>query len=515
MLFTTCQNEPVKLVLGIGQYNTEGEAESESFESYGLPMPELVAAYRIVLHKHPNYINDSQTKIVLINKITVVNDGGSADLTNHNLFTDRFNGIQHPTSAIVGLDQALAEAGKLKDIEMVGTMKSVLTINEITRDAKLNTFQSNSKNMPAIYGGGNEFGESRVLVSEVGSDFSPAGADGWSEVGGGFSRGGDVGGEFSPAIADMWSGAALALNGKIYCPATMAEQVLEIDPETEKTTLIGSVYSGHAKWHGIALASNGKLYCPPRTAGTQVLEIDPITKTTTLIGSVYSGTNKWLSIANSSVNGKLYCPPFDYGLFLEIDPVTKVTTTFGSGFGGTYFSIIDGKDGFMYSANDTRIVKINPINKAISSITKPANYQKLHFLILGKDKKIYCIPNSSESVILKYDPQTNIFRRFTTFETLADQGGFWGGALGADGKLYLCPEGYPYFVCIDTEKESFEIIEQPVAGYEGGHMRGLVLAPNGNLYTDVSFTNRVHKLDTFPKSVDFQKYLLLPKNIIN
>ena len=49
-------------------------------------------------------------------KITVVNDGGSADLTNHNLFTDRFNGIQHPTSAIVGLDQALAEAGKLKEI---------------------------------------------------------------------------------------------------------------------------------------------------------------------------------------------------------------------------------------------------------------------------------------------------------------------------------------------------------------------------------------------------------------
>jgi streptogramin lyase len=84
-------------------------------------------------------------------------------------------------------------------------------------------------------------------------------------------------------------GITSAANGKLYCAPRDPTQVLEIDPVTGTTALIGSVYAGTAKYYGITSAANGKLYCAPFNA-TQVLEIDPVTGTTTLIGSVYADT---------------------------------------------------------------------------------------------------------------------------------------------------------------------------------------------------------------------------------
>ena len=65
----------------------------------------------------------------------------------------------------------------------------------------------------------------------------------------------------------------LAPNGKIYGIPRDATQVLEINPETGTTALIGSTYSDTGKWVGGVLAPNGKIYGIPLTA-TQVLEIN-------------------------------------------------------------------------------------------------------------------------------------------------------------------------------------------------------------------------------------------------
>jgi streptogramin lyase len=62
-----------------------------------------------------------------------------------------------------------------------------------------------------------------------------------------------------------------------------------------------------SKYYGITSAANGKLYCAPLDA-TQVLEIDPVTGTTALIGSVYADISKYIGIT-SAANGKLYCAP--------------------------------------------------------------------------------------------------------------------------------------------------------------------------------------------------------------
>jgi streptogramin lyase len=77
------------------------------------------------------------------------------------------------------------------------------------------------------------------------------------------------------------------------------------------------VYAGTGKYAGITPAANGKLYCAPLIS-TQVLEIDPVTGTTALIGSVYAGTLKYYGIT-SAANGKLYCAPTTATQVLEID----------------------------------------------------------------------------------------------------------------------------------------------------------------------------------------------------
>jgi hypothetical protein len=64
-------------------------------------------------------------------------------------------------------------------------------------------------------------------------------------------------------------------NGKLYCAPFNATQVLEIDPVTGTTTLIGSVLAGNYKYGGITSAANGKLYCAPHAAN-QVLEINSV-----------------------------------------------------------------------------------------------------------------------------------------------------------------------------------------------------------------------------------------------
>jgi hypothetical protein len=75
-------------------------------------------------------------------------------------------------------------------------------------------------------------------------------------------------------------------------------------------------YVGSNKWVGGALGPNGKIYGIPRNA-TQLLEIDPATKTSALVGTVSSSTNKWFGGVLAK-NGKIYGFPQNALEMLEI-----------------------------------------------------------------------------------------------------------------------------------------------------------------------------------------------------
>jgi hypothetical protein len=61
------------------------------------------------------------------------------------------------------------------------------------------------------------------------------------------------------------------------------------------TNLIGDVYSGGARWNGGILAPNGLIYFSPYNAN-QILKLDPATNQTSLVGSIYSGGSKHTAV---------------------------------------------------------------------------------------------------------------------------------------------------------------------------------------------------------------------------
>jgi hypothetical protein len=58
-------------------------------------------------------------------------------------------------------------------------------------------------------------------------------------------------------------GRVLAPNGLIYFSPYNANQILKLDPATNQTSLVGSIYSGGSKHTGGVLAPNGMIYFAP------------------------------------------------------------------------------------------------------------------------------------------------------------------------------------------------------------------------------------------------------------
>ena len=63
-----------------------------------------------------------------------------------------------------------------------------------------------------------------------------------------------------------YAGCVTAPNGKIYFAPYNASKILELDPTTGVTTLVGSVLAGTVKYYGGVLAPNGKIYFAPYSA---------------------------------------------------------------------------------------------------------------------------------------------------------------------------------------------------------------------------------------------------------
>jgi hypothetical protein len=62
---------PVKLIMGHGEYNNANQASGETFENYGLPVPEMFPMYKLVLQTSTGYTGNASK--VIITSVTVIN----------------------------------------------------------------------------------------------------------------------------------------------------------------------------------------------------------------------------------------------------------------------------------------------------------------------------------------------------------------------------------------------------------------------------------------------------------
>lgn len=244
--------------------------------------------------------------------------------------------------------------------------------------------------------------------------------------------------------ADKWSGGVLASNGMIYCMPLNYNKVLKIDPSTGVTTLIGTDYisttiidtPGHAKWHGGALATNDRIYCIPR-GHTQMLEIDPATDSTALVGSSFALYGEKYSYG-VFVGGKIYGMPNTLNNVLVYDvtagTTSTISTTLSAGsykMGGCSLS----QNGKIYTApnTQTKVLVIDPVAGTTSTIeSSVSGYISITLIQNGK---IVCVPSSNVR-LLEINPVTGITRLIGKNMITNSQ---YGACLGQNGKIYTSP----------------------------------------------------------------------------
>ena len=117
---------PIKTIMGHIQSNKIEDIEAETFGDYGLPVPELVPMYHIVLRVDNAYVNNAPH--VVISKVLRLTSRESTatsafSASSHDALAGRGADNQHPISAITGLQAALdskesADATILKDADI-------------------------------------------------------------------------------------------------------------------------------------------------------------------------------------------------------------------------------------------------------------------------------------------------------------------------------------------------------------------------------------------------------------
>lgn len=105
---------PIKLVMGRNAYTSYGEAETENFDAYGLPLPEIVPMYKFILKTSSTYTqNTARVNIVGVREIVGNQNarGNSFDTLSHNSLSDRFAENQHEIASITNLQTTLDDIG--------------------------------------------------------------------------------------------------------------------------------------------------------------------------------------------------------------------------------------------------------------------------------------------------------------------------------------------------------------------------------------------------------------------
>jgi hypothetical protein len=96
--------------MGRNTWSSYGEAETENFDSYGLPMPEIAPMYKFVLKTRSSYTqNLARVNIVAVRELLGKQNArsNSFDSLSHDSLSDRFNADQHSIAAITNLQTTL------------------------------------------------------------------------------------------------------------------------------------------------------------------------------------------------------------------------------------------------------------------------------------------------------------------------------------------------------------------------------------------------------------------------
>lgn len=110
MVATNDTRAAIKLVMGRNAWSTYSEAETENFDPYGLPMPEIAPMYKIILRTRSSYTqNLARVQIVAARELFGKQNArsNSFDTLSHDALSDRNLANQHSIASITDLQTTL------------------------------------------------------------------------------------------------------------------------------------------------------------------------------------------------------------------------------------------------------------------------------------------------------------------------------------------------------------------------------------------------------------------------
>jgi hypothetical protein len=292
--------------------------------------------------------------------------------------------------------------------------------------------------------------------------------------------------------------------------------VLKFDTKTGTATSVGSFpilrnevtstpKRGGASINGLVCGQDGNIYTIPGNQRS-VIKIDPISQSFTTFSENFGGfeddadssvlNTKWLG-GCLSTNGKIYGIPYTYDKILVINPKTGTastseistgfTTSFGKWAGGVLSS-----DGNIYGIpwKSTTILKINPTTNTTSTFGSVTG--GWWGGCLAPNGKIYCSPydGNKTKFILKIDSLTDTITTIGPISDslFTDNTGWQGAVLAPNGKIYCSPLGGKGILEIDPQNDTFNVIgigSLPSLGqyvFDSYRWSPFVLSPDGKMY---------------------------------
>lgn len=110
MIATNDSRFPIKMVMGRNMWSSYSEAETENFDAYGLPMPEIAPMYKFILKTSNTYTqNTARVNIVGVRELLGKQNArsNSFDTYSHDSLSDRNLPNQHSISSITDLQTTL------------------------------------------------------------------------------------------------------------------------------------------------------------------------------------------------------------------------------------------------------------------------------------------------------------------------------------------------------------------------------------------------------------------------
>ena len=248
-----------------------------------------------------------------------------------------------------------------------------------------------------------------------------------------------------------------------------------------KLRLIGSDYLGTLKCFGGVLAPNGNIYFAPFGL-TKILELNPNTLSTQLVGNDVFDSNSVCVGGVLAPNGNIYfCPNGNY--IIKFNPNTKIVTKIPTSSG--YYGGVLAPNGNIYFAPQTgkkKIKEFNPVTNVINYIDIPVitgNSTSMYYGgVLAPNGNIYFCPGSANKV-LELNPNTSAVQLVGS--NYPDSNKWVSGSLALNGNIYFAPLGASQILELNPNTLTTKLVGS-VYNNVGNRYAGGVLAPNGNIY---------------------------------